>query len=698
MASRWKRFAFFDRKNLPLPPSVVSNLLPVELSRFKSGTTSSNNSSSSSDGNEVCEALYPHEEEAEAHRLGIGDYFSLCCGEAELPKEVREGVERNVAGEGLGGLLSAWMARRGEGGVEVAVDSASSDGGGSDDNATLQLVLVSSRNTHLIHCIDVTGRCTPTNPQLNQKRSNDRRDAFQTNNDVDEEGTVEELDGWRGYFDPFSEGKKSTTNANTTAAAVGGGVSGRSVSSRGGKRGTLAEQRILEEHLSPSDNNNITSSSTESSSLFASSPFAKEDRHARIIDVACCTTASHTLYVASITDANHTTGVIVHTDPHLRLQTTMPPPPTFTSSDNNNASWKYSKCYKPSSLWNSQHGNPRCVTIQPGVCCVGTDSGVVLIYVFHPNGDSNNGKMSMVAEIPAPRGGADVVSTAAATTTTTATTSSLYCVSSLELIPPPPTNTSSSQLPYSLFVSYRKRHTHNTTNPTETSGGVCCYTLGGLRIPINHETTKNHPTNPNAPVVSARYDLDNRDVSNSSLCHGLAIPPYSMLEGNEVMSSSKLTPRYAVARSDGLHFYSSSEKAGVCPVEGDKIGIAALPPAPIAYLKRRRPRPVDDEEVEGSQQHNNNIGHAGASYVLVVTRDSKANRDAVDIYDTSNKLVGFHALLSPGHRALRMVGVVSPPEVGGGVLMRGGRTSGVVFTSGGSIVTLTGEFSFRGMI
>ena len=61
----------------------------------------------------------------------------------------------------------------------------------------------------------------------------------------------------------------------------------------------------------------------------------------------------------------------------------------------------------------------------------------------------------------------------------------------------------------------------------------------------------------------------------------------------------------------------------------------------------------------------------------------------MDIYDTANKLCGFHVLLSPGHRALRTVGIVSSPTVGSGTLLRGGRSSAVVLTSGGSIVTLT---------
>ena len=604
----------------------------------------------------------------ESQKLSLGEYFSLCRGEARIPQELLGGVERNVAGEGFGGIYSAWMARRESADVSAV--------GVVDDSVTLQLLFVSSRSTNLIHCIDVTGRCSPVNPLgMKQQRTIDARDAFHTKED---EESVDELDGWRGYFDPFEERR-----VNSSAANAAGG-SGRNVSSRGGKRGSLTEQRILEEHLSSSDNTNNNTSGD--SSLFASSPFAKE-QHARIVDVACGSDSS-TLYVASITDAKHTTGVIVHTDPHLRLLTTMPPPPTSsaTNDNSNTTTWKYSKCYKPSSSWNtSQHGNPRCVSVQPGVCCVGTDTGVVLIYVFPFNGDGN-GKMSLVAEIPAPRGGgADTVSPATTSAAST-TTSALYCVSSVELIPPQNTTTKSSQH-YSLFVSYRKRHTNN---PTETSGGVCCYSLGGLRIPgISYETNPS-----NAPVVSARYDLDGRDVPHSNVCDDV-IPPPSMLE--DETNYSKLTPRYAVARSDGLHFYSSSEKAGVCPVDGEKIGMTALPPAPIAYLKRRRPR-LGQEEDEGVSRRNDSNGNAnaGASYVLVVTRDGKANRDAVDIYDTSNKLVGFHALLSPGHRALRMVGVVSPPEVGGGVLMRGGRTSGVVLTSGGSIVTLTGEFYFGG--
>mgnify|MGYP000206010161 FL=1 len=41
-SSRWKRFAFFDRKNLSLPPVVVKDIIPSKSSGNRSGTTSDN--------------------------------------------------------------------------------------------------------------------------------------------------------------------------------------------------------------------------------------------------------------------------------------------------------------------------------------------------------------------------------------------------------------------------------------------------------------------------------------------------------------------------------------------------------------------------------------------------------------------------------------------------------------------------------
>ena len=70
----------------------------------------------------------------------------------------------------------------------------------------------------------------------------------------------------------------------------------------------------------------------------------------------------------------------------------------------------------------------------------------------------------------------------------------------------------------------------------------------------------------------------------------------------------------------------------------------------------------------------------------------------MDIYDSINKLVAFHLLLSPGHRALRAAGVATFPTLttasghaaaNDGSYRSGGRSSAIVLTSGGSLVTLT---------
>lgn len=56
------------------------------------------------------------------------------------------------------------------------------------------------------------------------------------------------------------------------------------------------------------------------------------------------------------------------------------------------------------------------------------------------------------------------------------------------------------------------------------------------------------------------------------------------------------------------------------------------------------------------------------------------HRDAVDIYDATNKLVAFHVLLSPGHRALEVAGITTPPSRMADGSIRGGRSSAIVLT------------------
>jgi vacuolar protein sorting-associated protein 11 len=119
-----------------------------------------------------------------------------------------------------------------------------------------------------------------------------------------------------------------------------------------------------------------------------------------------------------------------------------------------------------------------------------------------------------------------------------------------------------------------------------------------------------------------------------------------------------------------LYTYSETQKIDVSPIDGPKLATCVVPPPPSTGGAR--------EGVPGR-----------SSYVLVASTDFKSRRDAVDIYDSSNKLVAFHLLLSPGHRAVRAAGVTTPPTRVSDGSLKNGRASAIVLTSGGSIVTLT---------
>jgi hypothetical protein len=126
------------------------------------------------------------------------------------------------------------------------------------------------------------------------------------------------------------------------------------------------------------------------------------------------------------------------------------------------------------------------------------------------------------------------------------------------------------------------------------------------------------------------------------------------------------------ARPDGLYTYSHTQKVDVSPIDGSKLAICVVPsPAPAGPSR----------EPAG--------GKAGTGYSLVASTDFKSRRDAVDIYDATNKLVAFHLLLSPGHSAVRAAGLTTSPTRGSDGALRSGRSSAVVLTSGGSLVSLT---------
>ena len=266
--------------------------------------------------------------------------------------------------------------------------------------------------------------------------------------------------------------------------------------------------------------------------------------------------------------------------------------------------------------------------------------------------------------------------------------------------------------------SQRPGQTLNAAHSGGSGGGVCCYDLGTIALGATFANSTSSAKTKSAP--HARYDLDGREVASSCLCDMVVarrdregadgdatsgdanaemsmdasrIGNASQMQGQDGMGGSV---KFIIARPDGLYTYSSTDKISVSPIDGSKIAMCAVPPPPVSRRQYHPHRLLGSESGESKVNSESDeimtklrTTESGASYVLIATTDLKSGRDAVDIYDASNKLVAFHLLLSPGHRALGAVGVTTTPKAVMDGHKRGGLSSAVIFTSGGSIVTLT---------
>ncbi|KAL7550009.1 hypothetical protein ACHAWF_014291 [Thalassiosira exigua] len=708
-SSRWKRFPFFDRRNLSLPLPVVRDLVPGKGGGGGGGGVGGGG-----------DALDPHvlyrddeddggggggEEESppeDRARVGIGGYFSLvAAANVALPSSLfasggrgdddqDDDEDDEDAGGSVGTGPGALATRRGAGGdgapamragLAALRDASSSDDGGSGGGSAasttggatavvagegggdgeLCLLFASSRNTSLVHCVDVTARCTPPDRAgaegAREGEGGGGGGAGRGGGGGGERGSdghpsaaaaranPEELDGWRGRYDPFAScdgfssgrrevnllgGGSSATVASPSPKRPTSAVPSASKGA-GGRRGA-AERRVLDEHMDA--DLDAPGAGGGGGSLFGASPFAEPPppappapsparSRARVVGLACCSSRpasnegdSTILYVAAVTDAPGSPGVVVHANPHLALSS-LPPSSPVDGADAFQKSER-AACFAPpaSRAFDvSAHGKPRCVSILPGVVAVGTDAGAVLLLTFRPSDDpSVGGRLAPVAEIPPPRAGGGAEAEARREG------GSQFAVERVELIAP-----AGSSGMHRLFVAYRRRRAVRTSEGPSAgtdgasaaaagpSGGVCCYDLGGLRI-------SGRPSPPgtasNAPVVSARYDVDGRDVASGALCdvvvpaeevpswggEGAGIGGVGDQNNNidndnnddddgDAASLEKTRPRFAAARPDGLHLYAPEEKAGVCPVDGRKVAACALPPPPAAYLRRPAPPP-----------------------------------------------------------------------------------------------------------
>lgn len=293
----------------------------------------------------------------------------------------------------------------------------------------------------------------------------------------------------------------------------------------------------------------------------------------------------------------------------------------------------------PSRLWSTSlanataDGTPRVIALASGLVAVGTSTGAVLVWAYRPHQPSV--AMRKYLRIPPPPTDGHEVTTVYLSLTDTKAF---------------------------VFVTYnRPQQSHDGASEQDgmATAGLCCYEFPLPSSSSSSSTTLSAP--------SARHDLDGRHVASSRL-----------VDAGQA-SVSFLT----VARPDGLYSYSPTERIAVAPIDGTKLAMAAIPP-PIPAMPVR-----DTTTLSSSLSSSPSASLTMTGYALVASTDEKSGRDAVDIYDATNKLVAFHFLLSPGHKTIQACGVTTVPSLASDGSWKGGRSSALVFTSGGSLVTLT---------
>lgn len=353
-SSRWKRFAFFERHTLNLPPEVLEDLNPPavalpsltasEPSRRAPRSTSAaaptpadgSNSSLSEDESVrmvVTTASLPIDSKPQASTTNSkidssssssakrGDdaiksleamWSSLtACTVPEAASMDDHHNNHNKTGGGTAGHTASGASSQ----QLVPLPSQAQLASGTADrplNATtmsnllvdgLVLAFVTSRKTDLVHCIDVTLRCqSPTEPETTASSSPE----------------WEDLDGWRGYFAPFSAVLPSLVEGST-----------------GVDRATTS---------SSSSSSNIAAGTTEE----------------RIAGLAACRTAEGRIHVACISESSQ---VIVWEDPHLYLSCRRPLATPQAPVE----------ATVFASVQNLSDGNGLAVDVKPGIVAVGMD-------------------------------------------------------------------------------------------------------------------------------------------------------------------------------------------------------------------------------------------------------------------------------------------------------------------------------------
>jgi hypothetical protein len=596
-SSRWKRFAFFDRHSLTIPNEVLEDLIPaVKSSTISSGSALGDGQQQDTVNNDdtaTAAAASKASVKRSLRTLTIAgqeasaesDVVSTILTTAALPllskpvvgllnknNPTNDNINQQQQPQTQSSALDAmWMSLTAcsplDGNNNAYLNSIELPNQGqqsyfpqqqktstskSDTTSTagtnaidgLVLCFVTSHNTQLVHCFDLTVRCNPPRKQQQQPLigGGGTGSGTATGTDISttkrsSNSTVplpsEDMDGWRGYFAPFFPQLLSSSTPTTTT----------------------------------------TSSPTIIPSIVSMASCRCIDRH-------------RPLHVACITNQH----VVVWEDPHLHLlyrrplstsSATITPPsdaiiyttvPVSRGGVTPNTT-QSSTYQQQNQLWNTESGQYRVVDIIPGIVAIGTSAGTVLVYVYTSTDTkpSNNNNSST-------------------------TTTRKYLRPYLRIPSPPGTNgtievisiklTQVNDRKVNAFVSYnRKSSTASTSNlniilssttpggtttannNNQSTVGICCY-----EIPLSSTTTTATATayTQTANVTnmlsgpSARHDLDGRYVTSSNLVDTsstttIITPTNRDVSNNDTTSTSLSTTtdkiRLIVVRSTKIIIY-----------------------------------------------------------------------------------------------------------------------------------------------
>jgi hypothetical protein len=274
-SSRWKRFAFFDRQNLNLTSEILEDLIPVEgtagrKSRGGSNNASNPNGTATNDSVVslvVSTVALPLKSRPKRNNY-ISDADAIATDGAPLTdmwtslnactSPGLEGIENDDDPDTKASIRLPSQAQYFEDDSNVVVAS---------DHAVDGLVLafLTSRETDHVHCFDLTLRCNPPDTT---------KTTLSTHTTTATE-SLEDMDGWRGYFAPFKTKRRHVTVQTPVGSAA-----------------PTLEDRVVSEHM-------------------------QQDAIEGIVHIASCRTATghRPLHMACITKTN----VVVCVDPHLFL-------------------------------------------------------------------------------------------------------------------------------------------------------------------------------------------------------------------------------------------------------------------------------------------------------------------------------------------------------------------------------------------